>query len=235
MGFGMIKGLNPRVIGAYGAWLYSYGATNTAQFLNRTLTMATELTWLVWVKVASVDTNPTRVINYNANTRLVLIPGGNSTAPFTVKGSVDTATVDATSTSTTTATCGAWHLISMTYSDTGDRKVRLYIDGAEVAYSAQTAGTGSIIGLTALRVGVSEATNAGYLTGIIGELAMHSVVRNAGEINTYYRGGITTNEISSQLHCGTVDSFLTDMSGNANDLTANGTITYTTERFKSQG
>lgn len=235
IGVRMVKGLDPPVMGSYGCALFAFGSTNTAQYFNRTLNLTGELTWRGWVKVTSVDTNPTRFINYSANTRLTLIPGGSPTAAFTIKGSVDCATTDASSTSSTTITCGVWHFIVMTYSNSGDRKVRLYVDAVEVAYSGgQVAGVGAIVSLSALRIGTSES-GTGYLTANLGETAIDNVVRTLSEIETMYRSGFPEDDSYVLLHVGGIDTFGKDSTVNANHLTANGSPIYTTEFFKSQG
>jgi len=224
-----IKGLNPKVMRSYGA----YCSGN--DYFSRTLVTTSERTWEVWLKVDSVDTNPVRIINYTAVDRLVLIPGGTPTSAFTLQVQFDHVTQDAISTSSTTVTCGEWHLIAVTYSNSGDLKIRIYVDGVEVSYSTQQPGIGTLTNPNTLRVGTSESAT-GYFVGTISELRISNSVRSTAELANSHKFGFPASDDSFVvIHLGKIDPFTEDQSANAYDLTANGTPLYTEEFMKSIG
>lgn len=51
---------------------------------------------------------------------------------------------------------GLWHHVAMTYDDTGTRLVRVFIDGAEPAYTSQTAASGSYIADAPFNLGIGN-------------------------------------------------------------------------------
>jgi peptidoglycan/xylan/chitin deacetylase (PgdA/CDA1 family) len=76
-----------------------------------------------------------------------------SGAVCVLHGAVQCATSWAGSTSSTTMSLNAWHHVAMTY-DSTSKTIKLYLDGAEVAYSSQVAGVGA------------ETSEAGYYAQI---------------------------------------------------------------------
>jgi hypothetical protein len=84
--------------------------------------------------------NGTYLIGRDDATKIVLIPGDTPTSPFRIRADMECPISNAISISSTTATCADWHLIGMKFSLLDDKKIYLYLDGSEVAYSDQTAG-----------------------------------------------------------------------------------------------
>ena len=82
-----------------------------------------------------------------------------------------------------------WVFLSFTYNDNGDRLIRIYIDNAEVAYSAQVAVTGAVVAETgaaaAFIIGAYSATETFFL-GEIGETFIHRRVLTPLEIQHLY-------------------------------------------------
>jgi hypothetical protein len=85
--------------------------------------------------------NGTYLIGRDDATKIVLIPGDTPTSPFRIRADMECPISNAISISSTTATCADWHLIGMKFSLSGDKKIYLYLDGSEVTYSEQIAGT----------------------------------------------------------------------------------------------
>jgi len=203
---------------------------NINTYFSATLATTAERTWEFWIRTKhfSAGTDAPRVLSYSASNRIFI----SATSPFTVQADVKCATSNATSITSTTATIDAWHHIAVAYSDSGDKKIRIYIDGVEATYATQTAGVGAASVETALKVGLGESTTD-YLSGRIAETRISNIVRTPAEILSNYTYGFPQDDIYVVAHWGTKDNFLLDTSTNV--LTANGTPVYTEEFMKSAG
>ncbi|MFC1600554.1 LamG-like jellyroll fold domain-containing protein [Patescibacteria group bacterium] len=70
-----------------------------------------------------------------------------------------------------------WHHVAATYSDTGDRKFHLYIDGAELSYDIQQAATGTLNSNSGSWY-IGQATSGeNRMLGLIDELRISNIVR----------------------------------------------------------
>jgi len=149
----------------------------------------------------------------------------NVTTGGLLSGIVECATTDATSTGTARVDDGYWHYVKMTFDDAGDRKIDLFVDNVEVAYTVETAGNGAIVDDSAVDGAIGHATN-----GILGAhswIRWSNVVRGAGMIlrsnppdpadaNTIF-------QINADEGAGAV---LTDLSGEGNNGAMAGTYSW---------
>jgi len=118
-----------------------------------------------------------------------------------------------------------WHYLKMTFDDAGDRKIRIYVDNAEIAYTVQTAGVGAIIsdaGVDAL-----IGSSAGGLLGAHSWIRLSNVVRGAGMIPRSNppdpADANTMFQINADEGAGAV---LTDLSGEGNNGAMAGTYSW---------
>ncbi len=76
----------------------------------------------------------------------------------------------------------AWHHVAFTYDDAGDRKIHIYLDGAEVGYSSQQAVTGTF-GRThnVLTIG-NNANGTGAFAGMIDDARVYDCALSEGDI-----------------------------------------------------
>src|SRR5437762_3371925 len=83
-------------------------------------------------------------------------------------------------------TLNTWQHVAVTYNDTGDRKLHLFLNGTEVAYQRQDTLTG-LVKLTAnpLSIG-NRLTKDRTFQGSIDEVAVYSQALSAAEIQTLY-------------------------------------------------
>ena len=99
----------------------------------------------------------------------------------------------ARSTSSTTVSLNVWSHVAMTYSHAGDKKVRLYINGSEVAYSEQDtnpSGTDTDTGFD-FYIGTSQLQGAPF-TGNIDEVRIYNRALSADEVAQLYRLNVPT-------------------------------------------
>jgi len=87
---------------------------------------------------------------------------------------------------------GEWYHAAMTYDNSGDRKVRVYVDGVEQSYDSQTAGTGTMSSNTSVKVAIGS--RIGGMTGLdwdgtLDDVRVYNRVLSAGEILELAREG----------------------------------------------
>jgi hypothetical protein len=119
----------------------------------------------------------------------------------TIEGFVFTDATDASSyANISPSLLSGWHHLVTTYSNSGDRKIYMYIDGAEVSYTGQTAATGTAAGDSSdyLFLGCQGSTGncwGSYYDGNLDETHIYNKVLSSAEItdlaNNY--GYATTN------------------------------------------
>lgn len=86
---------------------------------------------------------------------------------------------------------GNWYHTVMTYNESGDRKIHLYLNGAELSYVTQTASVGTMRDDSNLNLTISNATANRTFNGIIDEVAVFNRVLGDDEImNMYKRGAL---------------------------------------------
>lgn len=137
-------------------------------------------------------------------------------------------TTPASSTVNGTPHDSTWHHIAMTFDDAGDRKIRLWFDGAEMAYASQTAGVGAVKSAAAQNAGIGTAYDGtNKLTGRIGWQRISNVVRYTVPFIPAGRDAPPANDANTvrlfKMDEGT-GTTITDSSTNAqNGTLANGT------------
>ncbi len=108
---------------------------------------------------------------------------------FTVYNAANTAFATRSTFSPTPAT--AYHIF-VTYDDAGDRKCRIYVNGAEVSYSAQPALTGTLKDGSAIGLCIGDLTGAfaggaARWDGRMDEVVIFGAALSAGQVNELYR------------------------------------------------
>lgn len=98
----------------------------------------------------------------------------------------------AESLSTASIELNKWHSVAMTYDESGDRKIHLYIDGQEANYEKQVASEGTRYPdeFTALHIGDKECATDTTFDGKIDEVQLYNRVLSAGEILERYNAGL---------------------------------------------
>lgn len=102
---------------------------------HATINNLTEFSWEFWIYPHDVGggitplTKKYKWLHFNATRH--------------IHASLATTGTTATSISNETVSLNDWHHIIVTYSESGDRKLHIYLDGEEVSYSAQIAATGT--------------------------------------------------------------------------------------------
>ncbi len=105
-------------------------------------------------------------------------------------GFANGSTTDASSSSTATLATGVWSYVVMTFDVNGDKKVHLYINGAEVTYATQTAMVGSPANDSS-SYNFYIGSDLGYrywFNGVIDEVKIFTRALNAQEIDDTYDG-----------------------------------------------
>ena len=149
----------------------------------------------------------------------------NVTTGGLLSGIVECATTDATSTGTARVDDGYWHYVKMTFDDAGDRKIDLFVDNVEVAYTVETAGNGAIVDDSAVDGAIGHATN-----GILGAhswIRWSNVVRGAGMIlRSNPPDPADANTIGQWNADEGYGAVLTDLSGEGNNAALVGTYSW---------
>ena len=143
----------------------------------------TTTTYSAWINVTSLT-------NSDSDADLYLFTFGGK--QFGLKSGGALATTVATSgsyrvsQSTNTVSTGAWHHVAASYT-TADNKFKIYLDGSEVSYSTQTAGSGTSDTDTCFSIGDACLNNYnGNFYGKLDEVKISNVVRSADWITTEY-------------------------------------------------
>jgi hypothetical protein len=131
-----------------------------------------------WVNATSLSNSPVfEFIGYN---------GASINSSGTLSVSVATNSTYRRATSTTTISTGTWVYLTFTYASA--TAPHIYINGAEVTYASQTAGSGTDTTPSGgVGLGVNGASfYTGTLTGALDEMRIASVARPANWITTEY-------------------------------------------------
>jgi hypothetical protein len=108
-----------------------------------------------------------------------------------LQGKVCCATTDAVSTSNVEITDNLWHYLKMTFDYAGDKKIRLYLDGAgELSYSSRITGEGAIDSDAA------EVGRVGNFPGMHGWIRISNIVRGGGLIPRFTPPIVDANTIA---------------------------------------
>jgi len=170
-----------RVDGVVGNALNLSGAGQYARLVkNSTINNMGEVTWIFWLNFTPTGAEQ-RLINKEEK-RLNLTAGRRLEAIF------GAATQSSSSTCTAQVAGGVWQHIAMTYSDTGDRYIRVYRNAVEESYTTHTPAIGALTDDSGynLCLGATASGASGYLTGMMDEVRIWPRVLTAAEIKTIY-------------------------------------------------
>lgn len=108
--------------------------------------------WCFLVKPTAANPDTGRLFDVSSKYRIV------AGSTLLLDANAPAVTTAARSLSSTALTANVWQLVSCTFDNAGDRKVRIYINDTEVSYTTQTAADGDYaIPGEALRIGNSAA------------------------------------------------------------------------------
>lgn len=172
-----------------GAWDASYlefGATSNA------INSLTDFTYSTWVNFGRfTDWDNIRLITkYNTTstkTKALQISAGfaDPFASVSASGGSAQSNTDETN-SQSVLILNQWQLLTMTYTGSTDRKIRLYINGNEAVYDWQTAALGPAYADDALRMGKNSYVDDRYL---MDDVRMYNRALPLSEIQLLYNNG----------------------------------------------
>lgn len=120
-----------------------------------------------------------------------------------VEVQINYSTTQAKSTSSTLYTNDAWTHLAATWNNAGDKKIRIYLDGAEVAYTTQTAGVGTPTSDTGSDLFLGNNSNDPGVRGLNGkqtDVGLFSRALSLSEIQEIRNYGLTgTGEVRERL------------------------------------
>lgn len=95
-----------------------------------------------------------------------------------------------TYTNTGALTFGSWNHVVVTYSQAGDRKIRIYINGSEASYGAQTASAGTLQSDASYNFYAASINNlSSWYYGSMDELGIWGRAISSAEVTSLYNGG----------------------------------------------
>lgn len=104
---------------------------------------------------------------------------------------ISAATTAADTKTTQTIGTSAWKHIVMTFDNSGDRKIYIYINGAESAYDNQTAAVGALTSDAANSLWIGKYYDGQYpFKGVIDEVRIYNRALIAAEIWDLYQRGL---------------------------------------------
>lgn len=142
----------------------------------------TESTYAGWIKITTNQANNFLFTKNDKWTRLNV--GG------TLEGNWGTTTVSASAITNNALSTGTWYHIVYTYSNSGDRKIHIYINGTEATYGTDTAATGTLNSDAASDFYLGNYTgNATPFAGMLDEAGVWNRVLSQLEITSLYASG----------------------------------------------
>lgn len=136
---------------------------------NAAISAQTAFEWLFLVKPTGYgESNIGVFFEYHTNVTRLRVNGASGS----LQAVVDTDATDATTTTDPgVMTLNEWQLITVAFDSAVDQKIRIYKNGSEVTYLAQTAGTGNVLAQsTGVSVGNSNFQNRTF-AGLMDEVA----------------------------------------------------------------
>jgi hypothetical protein len=112
-----------------------------------------------------------------------------------------------------------WNHVAMTYSDSGDKIIRLYVSSREISYETQTAGLTSPGADTGGNLIIGDSTNdfIRSFNGNITDLRVYNRVLTISELRTLYYGTAIRNGLRAYWQLlGNSQNYAPDLSGNKN-------------------
>jgi hypothetical protein len=88
-------------------------------------------------------------------------------------------------------TLGNWHHLAFTYNEDGDKKIKIYVDGAEATYASNSAGVGSLTDDSAIDLHISlDALNSRTdFDGLADEIEIFDRALSSSEIAAIFNAG----------------------------------------------
>jgi hypothetical protein len=182
----------------------------------------TEFTWAAWVYQSGFTNSYPAVLT---KTQKQMYVGTTSQNGF-IGISVSAATTAATRYSGTGVfPANTWTHLAVTYSDSGDRKIYLYINGVLFTGGSQTAAQGALTSDAAANLNIGGAAAANSFLGMIDEVRIYNRTLSTTEIAQHAQG-IYLNEKGLVLRLN-MDNNVDDLSGSDNTASAEGSPTFT--------
>jgi hypothetical protein len=102
-----------------------------------------------------------------------------------------------------TLSANKWTHVIATFDNNNDKKGRLYVNGSEVAYAGQTAGSGTLASDAAYNAHISNedsprGSNAKFFNGLLDDVRIYNRVLSADEIKRLYNLGGTVKLNTTQ-------------------------------------
>jgi len=148
------------------------------------------LTWSAWIYANDLSTEYKYIMSKYTH-KIFYVRNDNQRIDTIIR---TTGGADARSTSNTQIVTERWYHLAITYADTGDRKIRIYIDGTEDAYITQITGVGVIDDDSGNRfvIGMYNPGSPSYeWDGLLDEVRIYNRSLSAGEVEDLYSGVIT--------------------------------------------
>ncbi|KKL95613.1 hypothetical protein LCGC14_1852840, partial [marine sediment metagenome] len=146
---------------------------------NASIELTDKMTWSVWAKPEALEAQDVFFFKghefYMENSGRII-------------GNVISSGTNALSDSDVSlVSAGTMYKLDFTYDNSGDRKVRIYLDGAEVGYTAQNAATNTLTDKSAENLLLGVYTGGALrFDGILDEFTLANVQRSANWISTTY-------------------------------------------------
>lgn len=150
---------------------------------NPSITNIDHLTYSAWVYPTSAGN---REILSKARSSREFRLAGTSTDMY-LRGCIQNDSPTCSNSVSGAITLNTWQYVTMTYADTGDRKVHLFINGQEVTYQSQETASGSFGGDLDRNFNIGRRSSGDrYFEGLLDEVRIESQARSAEWINAQY-------------------------------------------------
>ena len=140
-----------------------------------------EISWSYWIRPTALPASYAKIIDKSWKRDRI-----NSDGTFQVDITTDTTSASSKISGIST---GTWQHIAMTYSNSGDRKIRIYKNGVEQTYTTQTAATGTLSSEAGNNLLIGNDGGANFLSAIVDEVKIYPFALTADDIKTEYNRG----------------------------------------------
>lgn len=152
-----------------------------------TLDNLTAFTYTAWIKPSRVDLSYQSITNKGSWNQWFLLYNDR------LRGYTRCSATDASSHSVSgLLQINNWYFVTMTFNNSGDRTIHLYLNGNEVAYTAKTACSGNLsllYGSSNQEIG-KDFANAYYFNGFIDEVRIYTEALSSAQIEKLYAEGL---------------------------------------------
>ena len=230
--------------GKYGKSLQFNGSTQNVSIGNQTVYQnlySKAFTAEAWVYPRgrpTIDDKRTVIIgrSNNADFKWHLALWRSNSTDYQIEANIENNAISRASSTLYPLNLDTWTHIGMTYDNTGDRKVHLYVNGVEVVYNTNNAFSGTVGSDTSNNLKIGSFTNdVEYWNGNIDDVKIYNYARNQKQIVEDMNAGhpiVGTPVASPVSHYKFNEGALNTCSGGANDFcdsTPNGNdLTYST-------